>query len=527
MKRYTKKMLCWLLTLAMSLTLLIGCSGTVDTENPNQQSGANNTNQGETQQDENAKPARDSLNFLTWIKHTTYDVTAGGVADKGINHAIFDTLLKFGPDGSYEPMLAESWEEVDGGMGLILHLRKGVTFHDGSPFSADDVIYFFDKGLEGKFASRIIPYVASYEKVDDYTVKLTKPNIYTNTLAFLVEHTYIIPQETHSKNPEGFNAHPIGTGPYEFVSEETDGSVTLKAYEGYYGDAPGVPNITVQPMLDASAAVIALETGDTDFIVSVPNSQHPIITQNEDLNLVLAPAWDSQMVLLMGKTLNADINLRKAIYYGINRENALILNNEGQGTVATELFSDRMMGEFKGKIAMEGYDLEKAKAALNESNYNGETIYITITGDSAMAQSIQSDLKQLGINVEIDQTDTAALLQKLSTGDLDMYQSSMGNSTMTPQSLLNTFSTYGKQIGENMYTSEEYNQLVSEIKEMTDNSQLPEKTLKGLEMLRDMYTFVNVYQGEANYAHSKDFVYDYPVSATTYVYYYAEIQPAA
>lgn len=135
-------------------------------------------------------------------------------------------------------MLAESWEEADGGMSVILHLRDDVTFHDGSTFDADDVIYFFDKGMEGKFATRITPYVASYEKLDQYTVKLTKPNIYTNVLAFLVEHAYIIPKEAHSADPEGFNQHPIGTGPYTFVSEEADGSIILKAYDNYYGEAP-------------------------------------------------------------------------------------------------------------------------------------------------------------------------------------------------------------------------------------------------------------------------------------------------
>lgn len=157
---------------------------------------------------------------------------------------------------------------------------------------------------------------------------------------------------------------------------------------------------------------------------------------------------------------------------------------------------------------------------------NTSTLYAT-TDNAALAQSIQSDLKQVGIDVKIEQVDTAALLQKLNTGEMDMYQTDMGNSTMTPQSLLNTFSEMGKQIGENMFTTPEYNALVSEIKAMSDNSQLEAKTQEGLEMLRDMYTFVNLYQADANFAYSSDFVYDYPVSATTFIYYYAQIKPAA
>lgn len=273
--------------------------------------------------------------------------------------------------------------------------------------------------------------------------------------------------------------------------------------------------------------MIALETGDADFIVSVPNSQLPLIQENEDLTLVTTPAWGSQMLLMMGDTLSSNMELRKAIYYGINRENALILGGEGLGTVSDEIFAPRMMGDFADMVPIEGYDLEKAKEALANANYSGETLYITITGNAALAQSIQSDLTQVGLNVEIDQTDTNALLQKFNTGDLDLYLTDMGNSTMTPQSLLNTFSAAGIQIGENMYSSDEYNALVEEIKAMKDDSQLDEKTLEGLEMLRDAYTLVNLYEADGNFAHSADFVYDYPVSAVTYVYYYAEIQPAA
>lgn len=526
MKRFPKKLECLLLVLLMTVLVLVGCGQNANTNNAGNQNGAGNAQTDDGGAGNTAAP-RDSLTFVTWITHTTYDVTAGGVADKGINHAIFDTLVKFGPDGEYEPMLAESWEETDNGMGLVLHLRDDVTFHDGTPFSADDVIYFLDKAMEGTYASRVTPYVASYEKVDDYTVKLTKPNSYTNTLAFLVEHAYIIPQKAHSEDPTAFNEHPIGTGPYKFVSEEADGSVILEAYDDYYGEKAGVRNIRVQPPLDASAAVIALETGDADFIVSVPNSQLPLIQENEDLTLVTTPAWGSQMLLMMGDTLSSNMELRKAIYYGINRENALILGGEGLGTVSDEIFAPRMMGDFADMVPIEGYDLEKAKEALANANYSGETLYITITGNAALAQSIQSDLTQVGLNVEIDQTDTNALLQKFNTGDLDLYLTDMGNSTMTPQSLLNTFSAAGIQIGENMYSSDEYNALVEEIKAMKDDSQLDEKTLEGLEMLRDAYTLVNLYEADGNFAHSADFVYDYPVSAVTYVYYYAEIQPAA
>ena len=525
MKRFPKKLTCLLLSLLMLTLALTGCGQ--NEQNPgNANSGQNSANDiGDESSDPSA--LRDSLTFVTWITHTTYDVTAGGVADKAINHAIFDTLIKFGPNGEYEPMLAESWEETDNGMGLIVHLRDDVTFHDGSPFSADDVIYFFDKAMEGTYASRVTPYVSAYEKVDDYTVKLTKPNVYTNILAFLVEYAYIIPQEAHSKDPAAFNEHPIGAGPYKFVSEEADGSVLLEAYDDYYGEKAGVRSIRVQPPLDASAAVIALETGDADFIVSVPNSQLPLIQENENLTLVTTPAWGSQMLLMMGNTLSDDMELRKAIYYGINRDNALILGGEGLGTVSDEIFAPRMMGDFADMVPMDGYDLEKAKEALANSDYSDETIYITITGNAALAQSIQSDLTQVGLKVEIDQTDTNALLQKLNTGDLDLYLTDMGNSTMTPQSLLNTFSAAGKQIGENMYSTAEYNALVEEIKAMTDDSQLHDKTLEGLEMLRDAYTIVNLYEADGNYAHSADFVYDYPVSAATYVYYFAEIQPAA
>ena len=526
MKKLSTRLCCLVLAVVLGLALMAGCSpkegGEQTTTQPSQQG---TTTQGTTAPTTTPEPKRDSLTFVTWIKATTYDVTAGGVADKGINHAIFDTLVKFGKTGDIEPMLAESWKESDDGMEVTFKLREDVTFHDGSPFSADDVIYFIETGLAStSFSSRISPYIAAYEKVDDYTVKLRKPFVYTNLYAFLAEQSYILPKATHEKDPVAYNELPIGTGPYKFVSKGADGAVNLEAYGDYYGSVAEVKYIKVQQPLDPSAAVIALETGDADFIVNVPNSQHPIITGNNKLNLVTTNSWGSMMLLLMGSTMKNDINLRKAIFHGVNRDNAVIMATEGTGFAATQLFSDRLMKDYIGEVPMEGYDEAKAKEYLAQSNYTaGDKIYITITDNAALAQSIQSDLKRIGLDIEIDQVDTAALLQKLGTGEIDMYMTDMGNSTMSPSSLLVTFRESAKQIGENVYSDEAYNALANELMAMTDASQLHAKTVEGLKMLRDFFNIVNIYESSNNYAHSKDFVYDYPVSATSYVYYYGEI----
>ena len=165
--------------------------------------------------------------------------------ERAIQQNIFDTLIDL--DRDYEPTipaLAESWEYLDEST-LQLQLRQGVTFQNGQPFTADDVVFTFERVLNSTEPIGINSWVAgtidSVEKVDDYTVRIITPGPYAPLLANLTR-IYIIPKQAFEEmGVEEFAQHPIGTGPFKFASSSIGEEVVLEAYEDHWRE--GVPMV--------------------------------------------------------------------------------------------------------------------------------------------------------------------------------------------------------------------------------------------------------------------------------------------
>ena len=194
-----KKTLALVLVLVMALSLFAGC------------------NQKET-------TTKDTLVFVTYQAPDNLDPMYSVWGEKNTLHNIYDCLVKFDANGKMAPALAESWELSEDGLTYTFKLRQGVTFHDGSAFSADDVIFSMDTMMASAM-NGAISFFASWSKVDDFTVTVSRNAPSVNLLEALAMVGFIVPSETY--NAETFPTAPIGTGAYKFVSQAEDDSVTL------------------------------------------------------------------------------------------------------------------------------------------------------------------------------------------------------------------------------------------------------------------------------------------------------------
>ena len=250
-----------------------------------------------------------------------------GSSDKVVNFQIFDSLVRYGSDGTIEAGLAESWNLEDDGLTLTFTLRSGVEFHDGTALTADDVIFSLDMLFQQPMNSWMRQYVASWTKVDESTIQVVKVTPFAKVLNILADRLYVSPKaaatletidaglDTESEQwvfGEAFLSNPFGTGAYKFVSQSEDKSITLVANADYYRGEAAITNVIVTAPVDASAAVIKLETGEADIIFGVPAAQKAIITGNEDLEYEEAAGWGMHPLLLIGDDFD-DLNLRKAI----------------------------------------------------------------------------------------------------------------------------------------------------------------------------------------------------------------------
>ncbi len=419
--------------------------------------------------------------------------------------------------------MAESWVDEEDGKTITFTLSQNVTFHDGTPLTADDIIFSLDTLTAVPINSWMLSYIASWEKIDDYTFTMVKATPYSKMLNIIAERLYIIPEEVYTADPGAFAENPIGTGAYKFVSQEEDKSVVLVANEDYFLGAPEITNATVKPPIDASAAVIALESGEADIIFGIPTMQKPIITDNEGLAIVESPGWAMNMLVLMGDNV-ADVNLRTAIKHAINPENAVLVANEGIGVPASELFAEKVMGNVAGTVEYEGYNPDKAAEYLAQSNYS-DAVDLMITVDAsgaAMAQSIQSDLQKVGITITIEQLETNALYGKLMNSELDMAILPMGTHMNGIEEMLAV--PIMPPFNAGMYPSEERVALIEKFMGEANPEARMAIVQDALKLTIDEADMIPIFEPVFNFAHTVELTNISPVSAATNVYYLGEVK---
>lgn len=179
---------------------------------------------------------------------------------------VFDGLVELDKNLSPIPGLAESWESPDD-LTWVFKLRKGVKFHDGSDFTAEDVVYTYETEINPDFGAQyraLYSKIQKIEAIDDYTVKMTLSEPYSPLFDYL--DLGIVPSE--ADEIEDFNSKPIGTGPYRFNSWSKNNNIEFVANEDYWGGAPKTEKIVFYIIPDNNTRVNALEALDVDEIHS-------------------------------------------------------------------------------------------------------------------------------------------------------------------------------------------------------------------------------------------------------------------
>jgi peptide/nickel transport system substrate-binding protein len=504
-----KKSISLVLTVLITMMLISGCTSNTETGNVPE------------------SPAKTNLVVMSAAKAINYDPTVGAQTDPIALHSIFDSLVKFDDNADTIPYLAESWELDSTGLIYTFKLRKDVKFHDGTALTADDVVYTLDTMKANPVYAIMAGWIKSWNKVDDYTITIDRPNGLTNTMNYLAGQVMIIPKGAHSKDPAGFAMNPVGSGAYKFVSIEPDGSTKLESNEAYFLGVPEMKTVTIKAPLDPSAAILSLQTGEIDILTTVNGTQLEQIKNDSKITTIAFNGWSQNGLYLMGERLNNDPNLRQAIVYGVNRQNLIDLAAFGLGTLSQDLFAKRVMGEFEGAAPVTGYNLDMAKEFVAKANDVATPLVLSITPDQAiMAQSIQSDLAALGLEVQIEQLEMNAFYEKLMNKETEMGIMMLGTFQMTVDSFMFYYASYSPFIGNAINQTPEYDALVGQIMMTADGTELRKLCIQALEHVTGMNIQVPLFDTTMMLAQNKTIENISPQSAGTYVFYLGDIKAA-
>lgn len=210
-----------------------------------------------------------------------------------LNVNVFEPLVYLEPDDTLRPALAERWELVDAGTWRF-HLRRGVQFHDGSPFGADDVVWSWTERqpMPRLAATTLGP--GSVRKVDDHTVDFTPavPNLRLPEQVTSLSAP-IVPRGRHTDSTP-----PAGTGPFSVVDYRPRQRAVLQRFDGYWGQKAGVPRITFRFFPDVETRVEALQGGDVDVALEIPPDAVAGIEATKGVGILRSPAAIEHLLLL-------------------------------------------------------------------------------------------------------------------------------------------------------------------------------------------------------------------------------------
>lgn len=393
---------------------------------------------------------------------------------------IYDQLIRVAPDGlSLEPGLAESWEASDDGKTYTFKLREA-TFHDGTDFSAEDAAFCIERAAraEGTPWQFILQVVDTAEVIDPRTLALHLKSVWAPFEADLAMFSAsIFPKKAYDAQGDKLFEHPIGTGPFKFVSRTPDVEVVLEKNPDYWQTGtPYLDGLTFKVLTDSNARVLQLQGGDLDIATLVPYNQLEIF--RSDPAYTVHPENVARIDYVAINTTRPpfdDKKLRQAMNYAVNKE-AIIQNVLfGNGEMATS-FLPKMPGRDE---SLKGYpyDLEKAKALVAESagkdGFEGEYfVNGANTVDTQNAQLVANDLAQIGGKITITPVDGNTILQKLfSTFDLDLCGSAYYTTDIIDPDELASFAVLhegGSGGVGTQYNNPEVDKLILEAQKETD-----------------------------------------------------------
>lgn len=325
-----------------------------------------------------------------------------------------ETLVALDPDtGTVIPGLAQ-FEIVDG-LTFKFKLPENASFTDGTPCTANDVKFTFERAGGSSFTSPKLTLLENIEVLNDREVvfKISKPS--QEFLMQLAHRSLSILSEKAIRE-SGDEASNMGTGLYKIENWVPGDYISMVRYDGYWGEKAKTRRVEFKLMKEDSARVIALQTGEIDVCIDLPSVELNYVRDDSALKLIQVPN-----VVMLYLTMNNEIEpfknqkVRQALAHAVNKQALLIAGLNGQGEVHNSMINRGQFGLNKS-ITGYDYDLEKAKALLTEAGYSdGFTMELSFNGSARnlMAQVIQADFAKIGVTVKLDETESAALKGRL------------------------------------------------------------------------------------------------------------------
>ncbi len=402
---------------------------------------------------------------------------------------IYNGLLKFNEKSEIVNDLAEDYEVSANGLEWTFKLKQEVKFHDGSDFNAEVVKTSFDRVLNKENALnryQLYEMISEVQVLDDFTVKfVTKepfgafPAILAHTSGSILSPKAVA---EFGKDIGNTALTTVGTGPYKIVSWKKDQEVVLERFDDYFDEKGVTKTIIYRPIPEDSSRIMALETGEVDAIQQVPANELKRLESVKGIEIIKKSS-NGQRVFRFDLSTEPydDPKVRQAVSYAVNRQEILDFVVPGLGELSTSGLAKTTWGY--ADLGTIPYDPEKSKKLLAEAGFpKGFKTKITTTSryiqGVQLAEVIAEQLKEVGIEAEIDVKEWATIVQEWGGLTKDEFNQGIfimgaGPSTLDADWGLRPNYTTAETNEQNygFYSNKEYDELIKKAMSETD----PEK----------------------------------------------------
>lgn len=343
---------------------------------------------------------------------------------KTVQHNVFDPLVRVGSDGEAEPRLATEWTQVDD-LTWDFTLREGVTFHDGTELTAEDVVFSFTEPLKNMYlAATVILNVDKVEAKDESTVRITTKGP-DPLLLNSISHISVVPKDLYTeKGSEEFAKAPVGTGPFQVGEFDVNSHVELKAYDDFWGDKAKTETVDVRYFSDANSLASALESGQVEVAHELVPTALKTLEGNDDFEVSSGYSGNQNMLTFNSTSgVFADEAAREAANKAIDADALIDALTYGEGTREDGQLPIEGINGYTADITRPTFDLAAAKAGLAKAGVAGAKV--TVAGPSLykpLLEAVSAQLAEAGLKPTVQALETSVWLEQLRDGsDADIF----------------------------------------------------------------------------------------------------------
>lgn len=424
--------------------------------------------------------------------------------------------------GEYVGALAESYTWVDDRT-IDFTLREGLSFHDGSPVTVEDIVYSFDWIVDEDSKTRrgafIRGWFESAVAVDDRTVRVTAKNPYPLMLRDIA--VFVLTRKAGSYvdgNPDALTQEFNGTGPYRIASFDMGAGVTLERFDGYYSGGPkaagSIENIELRPIPDWGTVTAELLSGGVNWSFNVPDDTAQDLGELPMVEHVSGVSTRVSFLVLdavgvtdpEGPLTNRLV--RQALNHAVNRQEIVEFLVGGSGRV---IHSTCNLGMFGCDVDVTEYDYnpERAKELLAEAGYpDGFEFELTAYRERPIMEAVAADLAEIGVTANINYVKLSALTQGRSEGQLEAFQNAWGFYATPDVGAISNYYVEGSN--RNLNHDPEVEGWFAAALETVDQDERAALYEQALQKVADEAYLLPIFQYSQNYVHSVDVTFTPP-----------------